>query len=267
MTTAVISNFLENKIVDHVLRNTAYSSPGTNVYLALYTDATVQDDANSGTEVTSGSYQRVQVTAWNAPTSGCTANTNAITFNTATAPWGNVRYIGILDASTVGNLLMWGQLTADKSIGAGDTFSIAAGDLDIKLYGAFSYPLSGSLINHVLRNTAFTTPGTSVYAALYTTVPDAADSGGVEVTGGSYARVQIAGTSDWDSPTNGSTANTNIETYWTATAGWGDVKGVGLRTSATVGDLLFYGTLSGSKTVASGDTFRFPAGALTVTVS
>lgn len=267
MTTAIISNYLENKIINHVLRNTAYTSPGTNVYLALYTDATAQDDADNGTEVTSGSYERVQVTAWDAPTSGCTANTNAITFNTATGAWGNIRYVGIRDASTSGSLLMWGQLTADKSIGVGDTFSIAAGDLDIKLYGAYSFLASGSLLNHILRNTSFTTPGTSVYAALYTTTPDAADSGGVEVTGGSYARVQIAGTSDWDVPNNGSTANTNIETYFTATAGWGNVAGVGLRTAATGGELLFYGTLTGSKAVASGDTFRFPAGALTVTVS
>lgn len=46
-----LSNYLENKLIDHVLRNTAYTPPAT-VYLALYT--TDPTDADSGTEVSGG---------------------------------------------------------------------------------------------------------------------------------------------------------------------------------------------------------------------
>lgn len=268
MTTAVISNYLENKIIDHVLRNTAYTSPGTSVYVALFTDATAMDDAGSGTEVsTSGTaYARVQVTAWDAPSAGATANTNAINFTTATASWGNIRYIGIYDNSSGGNLLFWGQLTADKQVDPGDTFSISAGDLDISLSGAFSNYLANALLSHILRNTAYSKP-TTVTCHLYTTVPSAADTGGVEVSGGSYAAVTIFDTTDWDAASGGATSNTNTETYPTATANWGTVAGIGLRDAHTAGNLLFFGTLGANKTVYNGDTFRFSAGALDVSVT
>ncbi len=267
MTTAVVSNYLENKIIDHVLRNTAYTSPGTSVYVGLLTDATVQDDANAGTEVsTSGTgYARQQVTGWDVPAAGATQNTAAINgWVAATAAWGNIRYIGIYDALTGGNLLFWGQLTDDKQVDLGDTFSIAAGALDITLGGAMSNYLANALLNHILRNTAYTRPS-NVKAHLYTTTPNAADAGGVEVSGGSYAAVDIYGTTDWDAPTNGDTENTNVETFPVATANWGTVAGVALRDQTA--NLLFFGTLTASKLVNNGDTFRFSAGALDVTVS
>ncbi len=39
---AAISNYLENELLDHVLKNAAYSSP-TTVYLALYTSNIIID--------------------------------------------------------------------------------------------------------------------------------------------------------------------------------------------------------------------------------
>ena len=32
---SALSTYLENKLVDHVLRNTAYTTPGTSVYVGL----------------------------------------------------------------------------------------------------------------------------------------------------------------------------------------------------------------------------------------
>jgi hypothetical protein len=266
MTTAVISNYLEVKIINHVLRNTAYTTPGASVYIALFTDASVQDDANSGTEVsTSGTaYSRVQCTAWDAPASRATQNTNQISFATATADWGNIRYVGIFDHASAGNLLFWGQLTADKNVGNGDTFSIGAGDLDITLDGAFGNYLSHALLNHILRNTAYPKPAT-VKAHLYTTMPNSADAGGTEVSGGSYAAITIFDTTDWDDHADGTTENTNVESFPQATAAWGEVKGVCLRDESA--NLLFFGNLSANKTVGDGDTFRFSAGALDVSVT
>ncbi len=52
---AEFSNYLENKVLDHVLRNTSYTSP-TTVYVGLYTSDPT--DAGSGTEVSGGSYAR-----------------------------------------------------------------------------------------------------------------------------------------------------------------------------------------------------------------
>ena len=122
-----LSNFLENKVLDHVLRNTAYTSPAT-VYLALHTaDPT---EAGTGTEVSGGSYAR-QAVAFDAAASGATQNTSAVSFTNM--PAATVTHVGVWDASTNGNLLFYGALAASKTTNAGDTFTVAAADLDIAI--------------------------------------------------------------------------------------------------------------------------------------
>ena len=129
------SDYLENAILSHVLRNTAYSSPGTNVWIALYTSATT--DTGGGTEVTGGSYARVRVQgtgAWDAPSNGATANTSDITFTQASANWGTVTDVAVKDSSTstgTNEHLYHGTLTSSKVVNNGDTFKFNAGDLDI----------------------------------------------------------------------------------------------------------------------------------------
>lgn len=123
------SNYLENKVIDHILRNTAYSTPGTSIYIALYT--TDPGEADGGTEVSGGSYARVQCTGWDAPSNGATQNTAAITFPTATANWGTVTHVGIRDASSAGNLLYYGALAVSKTVNDGDIFEFLAGALDV----------------------------------------------------------------------------------------------------------------------------------------
>ena len=49
------TDFLEDKILNHVFRNVAYTAPAT-VYVGLFTTATT--DAGGGTEVTGGGYAR-----------------------------------------------------------------------------------------------------------------------------------------------------------------------------------------------------------------
>lgn len=121
------SDFLEDKILDHVLRNTAYTSP-TTVYLALYTAA--PSDSGGGTEVSGGSYARVAIT-FGASSGGAISNSGDVSFTTATASWGTVTHVGVFDALTVGNLLYHGALSASKAVGDGDTFKVSTGDLDI----------------------------------------------------------------------------------------------------------------------------------------
>lgn len=129
------SNYLENAIINHVLRATTYTSPGSNVWVALYTSS--QGDSDSGTEVSGGSYARVRVQgtgAWNAPSNGATANTSDITFPQASGSWGTVQAVGIKDSSTstgTDNLLYHGALTSNKTVNSGDTFKFNAGDLDV----------------------------------------------------------------------------------------------------------------------------------------
>ena len=124
---AEFTDFMENKIIDHMLRNQAYTPPST-LYVALFTTATT--DAGGGTEVSGGSYARKAVTLA-AASGGASENSAAITFPTATADWGTITHVALMDALTGGNMLMHTPLDASKTINNGDTFKINAGDLDV----------------------------------------------------------------------------------------------------------------------------------------
>lgn len=121
------SNYYKSWIIDKMLRNQAFTVP-TAIYLALYTVAPTA--AGGGTEVSGGAYTR-QVVALDAASNGVTANTSEIAFTTSTAAWGTIVAFSIFDADTEGNLLMWGAITVEKVMTSGDTFKVAAGDLDL----------------------------------------------------------------------------------------------------------------------------------------
>lgn len=126
------ADYLADKLLDHVLGGGEFTRPAT-VYVALYTVAPT--DTGGGTEVTGGSYARVEVvnnaTNWPAASGGAKANGAEITFPEATADWGTVVALAILDAVTAGNFLYWADLTTSKAIGSGDTAKFAVGDLDV----------------------------------------------------------------------------------------------------------------------------------------
>jgi hypothetical protein len=123
------SNYLENALINAVLRATTYTSPAT-VYVSLWT--TDPTDAGSGNEVSGGSYARTSV-PFGAPSNGVTSNNADVSFPQATASWGTVGWIGLNDASTSGNLLFHTPLDTSKTIDSGDIFKIASGSLTVTL--------------------------------------------------------------------------------------------------------------------------------------
>lgn len=122
-----LTNYLENKLIDHFLGTTSYTMPA-DVYVALFTVA--PSDAAGGTEVTGGSYAR-QIATFTAASSGATSNDSNIDFTGM--PAATTLAIGIFDALTSGNMLLYGTLTTNKTTDAGDTLRIATGDLDISI--------------------------------------------------------------------------------------------------------------------------------------
>jgi hypothetical protein len=136
-----LSDYLENKLIDHVFRGQTYTAPAT-IYVALYTSAC--SDAGGGTEVTGGSYARASVasslanwagtqaaasTTASTGTGGTTSNNGVITFATPSAGWGTVTHVGLVDALTAGNLLICTALTTGKTINSGDTVTFPAASL------------------------------------------------------------------------------------------------------------------------------------------
>ena len=119
------STWAANKILDHAFGVTSWTMPAT-VYLALFTAAPT--DAGGGTEVSGGGYTRQAITFGSA-SSRATSNSSSET-QTASASWGTIVAIGIFDASTSGNLIWWDDLTTNRAIGNGESYTLAIGDLD-----------------------------------------------------------------------------------------------------------------------------------------
>lgn len=134
--------------------------------------------------------------------------------------------------------------------------------------GAFSDYLETALLNHLFRATAYTAPA-SLYISLHTAAPDESGTPSNEVSGGSYARVAVtSNTTNWTAPTTSGagklTDNGAVITFPTPSATWGTVSYFGIYDASTAGNLLFYGPLTISKTINSGDTVQFAIGALDI---
>jgi hypothetical protein len=135
------SNYLENKVLDHVLTATAYTQPARHIALfkSPVSEAATDADLEAGTltnEVsTSGtSYGRQSVT-FAAASSGTSATNATVTFSAATASWGTITHVAVMDGGTAGagNVLFWGRVTTAKTIDSGDTFQVTSGNLTISL--------------------------------------------------------------------------------------------------------------------------------------
>ena len=121
------SNYSENLVINVLLRGASHTGAAT-VYVSLYTSDPT--DADSGTEVSGGSYARTAVT-FAVPSNGISTNNADVEFPQATASWGVVGWIGVHDASTAGNLICHTPLDVSKTIDTGDIFKIATSNLSI----------------------------------------------------------------------------------------------------------------------------------------
>ena len=131
-----MSDFMQDALRTLVFRTGTGLTKPADIWVALHTaDPT---DAGTGTEVSGGSYARVQNDPldgnWTAgtATNGQTANVGDLTYPSPTANWGTATHLGLRDASTSGNLLLYGPLTTAKVISNGDPApKFAAGALTV----------------------------------------------------------------------------------------------------------------------------------------
>lgn len=128
---SAMCDYLENVLIDHILRTTNYTPPAT-LYFALFVNAT--NDAGGGTEVAGGNYARVAVTRANASfkgthgsvsgassgTGGQASNGIEIQFPAPSGNWGTITNMAVFDAASAGNMLFHGQLGQSKTVNSGD---------------------------------------------------------------------------------------------------------------------------------------------------
>jgi hypothetical protein len=122
-----------------VLGNTAFTQPA-NIYVALFTASTNLESNNPSAEVsTSGTAYARQAVSFAAAASGSCATDATVTFPVATATYGTVTHIAIVDHvsntnwGTGVNVLFYGALTASKQIDTNDQFIVSSGNLTVTL--------------------------------------------------------------------------------------------------------------------------------------
>lgn len=125
---------------------------------------------------------------------------------------------------------------------------------------AFSVYLGNTVIDHLLRNQAFTT-ASSIWVSLHSGDPGTDWPGANEVSGSSYARKQLTlgAASAKASSNSGSLAYPGMPAT--------NVTHAAIFNWSTAGSLLMSGSLSASKVVNSGDEFQFAVSAITVNIT
>jgi len=129
--------------------------------------------------------------------------------------------------------------------------------------GSFADYWENKILDHLFGKGSYTAP--TIYVGLSTADPTDDSSGLSEPSGGSYARVSTV-PGDWNVASGGATGNANDITFPEATGNWGTITHFALFDAESAGDMLAHGTLSVSKTISSGDTVKFSAGDLDVTL-
>ena len=124
---------------------------------------------------------------------------------------------------------------------------------------SFSNTYETNVLTWTFTSDAVTRP-TAWYIGLFTSAPGEA-GGGTEVSGGSYARKAVSFSVSGNLATNSAAVEFDV-----ATADWGTITHVAVFDALSGGNQIAYASLTASKTIATGDVLRVPAGDLDITL-
>tara|TARA_R100001463_G_scaffold116797_1_gene172160 strand:+ start:570 stop:956 length:387 start_codon:yes stop_codon:yes gene_type:complete len=123
-----LTNAFETHTLQYLLTAGSITRP-TAWYVGLFT-ADPTDTGSLSNEVSGNAYARTAVAF--SVTNDLATNSAAVEFPAASGGnWGTITHIGVIDASTSGNMIIHSALTTAKAINDGDVFRIPTGDLDI----------------------------------------------------------------------------------------------------------------------------------------
>lgn len=129
--------------------------------------------------------------------------------------------------------------------------------------GAMSTYLEAKINQFMLGGNpeSFTTPGDSLYVALFTAGAGLETNAPTsEVSGGAYDRIQVPA-ADW-TRTAGESENATDLAWAEATADWGGITHAAIMDASVpgTGNVLYHGALKTARTILTGDRFRLDAG-------
>ena len=130
-----LSNYSENLILNSIFGG-AVLTPSTTLYFGLSTTS-IQEDGSGIAEPSGSGYARVGVlnntTLFPTTTTSSKSNGIAISFQSATGSWGNIKDFFVSDSISGGNILCYGTLSTPKDVTSGDILSFGVGHLTITL--------------------------------------------------------------------------------------------------------------------------------------
>ena len=129
--------------------------------------------------------------------------------------------------------------------------------------GSFSDYWEDKILDHIFGKASYTPP--TIYVALSTLDPTDDGLGLSEPGGNGYSRKQTSA-GDWNTASGGALDNANEIAFNEATGSWGTITHFALMDAASGGNMLAHGALGESKTIGSGDTAKFTAGDLNVSL-
>lgn len=266
-----LTDYLKPKFLDLVFSGTLWSSRPSTLYLGLLTATPTA--STGGTEVTGGGYARIGKAATNTnwTVSGLTV-TNALdfSFGMPTGDLGTVTAVGIYDAPSGGNLLMWAPITP-QSVPRGYVFTIAAGDLDILLDGYWGDYSGNKVLLLMFNGTAYPSVGTH-YFALGTSGASSGVSGEHTIGNNGYTRAVLTNNNaNWPAATDGLKENGAAVTFGTPSGAWASSAALthfAILDASSSGNCIWCAPLSASITVSgAGAAPNFAAaGDLAITI-
>lgn len=118
------TNYLEEKILEHVFTGTPYTKPA-QWYVTCFT-TTPADDGTGGVEMSGGSWGGRKAVNFGEYVSGGVPSTLEVTFIMAA---GTVNAVALMDAAAGGNICSIKAITPGRTYADGEPVIIAVGDL------------------------------------------------------------------------------------------------------------------------------------------
>lgn len=248
-----LTDFLKPKLLDLIFSGTVWSSRPTTLYLGLLTATPTA--STPGTEVTGGGYSRLGKAATSSfwTVSGLTVtNAAAFAFGMPTGDLGTVTAVGIYDAPSGGNLLMWAPITP-QSVPRGYVFEIAAGDFDLVLDGNYGDYGGNKLLLLLFNGTAFPSVATH-YFALGTGGASSGVTGEHTIGNNGYTRAVVTNNpTNWPAASAGVKANGAAITWGAPSGAWASsvaLSHFAIMDASSSGNCLWCQALSASITVS-----------------
>lgn len=125
-----MSNFLENKILNHIANIETYTPP-VKLYASLLTDV-IDGETGQVSELSFDSYNRAPI-SFKRSENGVIENDTDVNFPIALENWGIVKAIAIFDAVQDGNMLFYTTLENEQNIAIDNQLIFKTGKLTISL--------------------------------------------------------------------------------------------------------------------------------------